>query len=557
MALAASLYSGITGLTAHGEKMTVIGNNLANVSTTGFKGAKMYFEDLMSQDISTSAGISQEGRGVRIAAIYSDFGQGSFETTTEATDMAISGEGFFVVSPIGEEANYYTRAGVFRFNNDGYLTDPNGNVVQGWEIEHTGASTAVSGSGTIQSTARIIGTPTDIRLENFQSPPQATSNVTIITNLDPSQTSRSNNAANPYFALHTLWDGQDSDNDGHAISENSYSYSSSIKVYDEIGTSHTLTVYYDQVTLSNAGGMSTWEYIVTCEPSEDGRILSNAGVPVRVAQTSAAGLLMAGTLTFRSGQLIGQSAFTLQSSAGGQLKSANAWQLADFSTDGYPLCTANWLGASDASTAASTNALPMEINFGMRNSDSNITSSAGSGWAVAGAGAVPLNIGAVGNDITNVTSTLPNFSNPAISALASESYDTGGSSTLFQSQDGYTVGILQNVSVSEEGVFSGTYSNGETLELYSLTLATFTNKWGLRRNGGNLFQETSDSGPALTGQAKSSGKGTVSGNTLELSNVDMASEFVTMITTQRGFQANTKVITTTDSMLGEVISMKR
>ena len=103
MSLSSSLYAGITGLSVHGERMTVIGNNLANVSTTGFKGARMHFEDLMSQDYSTAAGIGQVGRGVRVAAIYSDFGQGAFETTNEATDMAIGGEGFFMVSPRGEE----------------------------------------------------------------------------------------------------------------------------------------------------------------------------------------------------------------------------------------------------------------------------------------------------------------------------------------------------------------------------------------------------------------------------------------------------------------------
>ena len=95
------------------------------------------------------------------------------------------------------------------------------------------------------------------------------------------------------------------------------------------------------------------------------------------------------------------------------------------------------------------------------------------------------------------------------------------------------------------------------LELYAVTLATFTNQHGLRREGGNLFSETLDSGPALTGQAGSTGKGTIDGNALEMSNVDMATQFVSMITTQRGFQANTKVITTVDSLLGEVISMKR
>ena len=104
---------------------------------------------------------------------------------------------------------------------------------------------------------------------------------------------------------------------------------------------------------------------------------------------------------------------------------------------------------------------------------------------------------------------------------------------------------------------TGRYSNGQVLELYALTLTDFNNVWGLRREGGNLFAETRESGPALTGIAGQGRLGTVASNSLELSNVDLATEFVKMISTQKGFQANSKTITTTDVMLDEVIRMKR
>ena len=303
MGLQASLYSGITGLNAHGERMSVIGNNLANVNTIGFKGARMDFEDVMSQDIFTSAGVGQVGRGVRVAAIYADFSQGSLESTNESTDLAITGDGFFIVSPLGSEDSYYTRAGNFRFDNDGYLVDPHGYALQGWEVQqsdNTVSSATTTGSS---SNTRIVGTPTDIRLENFQSPPQYTTEVTMVTNLDPNTTSRSNSlAGNPYFAMFENWDSTSTT--GVPLSENAYAYSSTIKVYDEIGTGHNLTVYFDQVTLSGAGGDTAWEYVVTVDPSEDGRKISGAdGNLLRMDQTSAAGVLMVGTLTFRSGQL--------------------------------------------------------------------------------------------------------------------------------------------------------------------------------------------------------------------------------------------------------------
>ena len=560
MSLASSLYSGITGLSAHGERMTVIGNNLANVSTTGFKGARMHFEDLMSQDFSTAAGIGQVGRGVRVAAIYSDFGQGSFETTNESTDMAIGGEGFFMVSPRGDEETLYTRAGVFRFDSEGYLVDPHGYVLQGWAMERNTATVATSGSIEELNEYETVGAITDVRLENFQAPPEATRQVDIITNLDPSVSDNSASTTDPYFALFNAWDGVDADNDGRNIADTAYAYSSSLKVYDEIGAAHTVTVYYDPVTVSNAGGYTVWEYIVTVDPADDGRMLTTGGgTDFRMGDTSAAGVMITGTLTFRAGQLVGQSAYSLQSGGDGNVGALSNWSLADFNTYGYPTFTPNFLGASNASTtnlSVSTDAIPIGINFGLKNSDTMITSAAGSGWSLPG-GTLPLTANMVGNNITNVTTTLPNYSSATLAALATQSYDTGGSSTLFQSQDGYAAGILQSVSVSRDGILSGRYSNGEEIQLYAISLATFTNQWGLRRDGGNLFVETSASGPALTGFAGDQGKGTIDGNSLELSNVDMATEFVRMITTQRGFQANTKVITTTDSMLGEVIAMKR
>ena len=404
--------------------------------------------------------------------------------------------------------------------------------------------------------ARIIGVPTNIRMENFQSEPNPTTSVTIVTNLDPSSTDSSTSTNNPYFAMFNNWDGSADT----PLASTLYGYSTTLKVYDDIGTAHNLTVYFDQVTLSNAGGDTVWEFMVTCEPNTDHRVLSGAnGLQTRIGEgrTSAAGLLMMGTLTFSTGQLSGMSAYTLKSNGGANIKDLANWDLADFSTGGYPVCTANFLGKSNASTAESVNATPLQIDFGIRNKDlsSNGGGAATIGWG-GGLGILPTRANQVGNTINN-TGYLANLKDPAVSALATQSYDTGGSSTLFQSQDGYAAGILQNVSVSREGILSGHYSNGQVLELYAVTLATFTNRHGLRREGGNLFSETLESGPALTGQAGSSGKGTVDGNSLEMSNVDMATEFVRMITTQRGFQANTKVITTTDSMLGEVIAMKR
>jgi flagellar hook protein FlgE len=584
MGLSAALYSGTSGLKAHGESMTVIGNNIANVSTVGFKGSRLHFEDAMSQATTTAAGTGQIGRGVQVGTVMADFAQGSLETTTEATDLAIGGKGFFVVSPPGEGVQYYTRAGNFRFDSDGRLTDPHGYAVQGWKVQNDTNPIAATSTTTESSSARIEGVPTDIVLDNFQSPPQATSKVDIMTNLDSQSTDKSTHRIegdtpatttydpDPMFAMFANWDATADE----PIGDSMYSYQSTIKTYDQNGTAHNMTVYFDPVkdpeVTSNAGGKQLWEYMVTIPPSEDGRTLvdSNAtpdpadDTNYPLAGTKAAGVLMIGTLTFNAaGELTNSSAFTLPEDLNGMdpadLKNLTNWTPAEFSSNGYPICTANFLQEDDASATTQEESKNIEINFGIKNSTTEWGASSGTvpdnAKEIGGGGSFPAPVDTDRESGVWAWDNLPSM-NASRSALATTSYNTG-STTLFQSQDGYTAGFLQGVSVDRDGILTGSYSNGQVLELYALTLADFNDQYSLYREGGNLFSETRSSGPPLTGLANASGKGAIASNSLEQSNVDLATEFVSMITTQKGYQANSKTITTTDEMLNVLIQMKR
>ncbi len=501
MSLTASMWTGVSGLKGHGQKMGVIGNNIANVSTLGFKGSRMHFEDFMSQSVSTAAGVGQVGRGVSVGTILGDFSQGALETTNESTDVAITGNGFFTVSPPGEEINYYTRAGNFRFDKDGYLIDPHGYRVQGWEIQETGVDDLVGQADLDQGRrVNIQGVPGDIRLENFQSPPEASSNVSMIVNLDSKSVSRSDD----------IWDVWDSGEEP-PIGDAAYTYQSTMRVYDQNGGGHNLTTYFDPLpdAAQPADGGRIWQFMVTVPPDDDNR--GGIGDPER-------GLIQRGTIEF---------------DAAGNLRNYNFYEddgvtvinTEDMriSQNGYPRVGLDFLG--EGVDVDGNQPQEVELNFGIR-----FTGTEGA--------AVPV----------------PADWTP--DALVTTSYSSP-SSTLYQSQDGYTAGFLQNISISREGVMTGRYSNGQVLELYALTLTDFNNVWGLRREGGNLFAETRESGPALTGIAGQGRLGTVASNSLELSNVDLATEFVKMISTQKGFQANSKTITTTDVMLDEVIRMKR
>ncbi|HPX19044.1 MAG TPA: flagellar hook-basal body complex protein, partial [Deltaproteobacteria bacterium] len=141
-------------------------------------------------------------------------------------------------------------------------------------------------------------------------------------------------------------------------------------------------------------------------------------------------------------------------------------------------------------------------------------------------------------------------------ALTSTQY-ADASTTVYQTQDGYGTGFLENISVDTDGVMVGHYSNGQILYLYRVGLAKFNNDQALNKVGGNLWAATRASGDAITGHPGENGLGRIAPNSLEQSNVDIASEFVKMITTQRGFQANSRIITTTDDMLQELINLKR
>lgn len=545
MSVTSSMWTGVSGLLAHGERMSVIGNNIANVNTVGFKGSRMDFQDFFHQDINSAAGVSQVGRGVSIGAIFGDFSQGPSELSKRATDLAIGGKGFFQVKPKGQDIAYYTRAGNFDISKDGHMIDIHGYVLQGWQIERSRPSLSTSSAQVTATTSLVKGSgaPTDIKLDGTTCEPQHTSSITSTHNLDARDgNNKSTDSVNPFFALFNNWNGTAKT----PLDGSRFAHQAPIKVYDEGGTAHTLTIYFDQVPTDSvanaANGKRYWEYVVTMDPVDDMRSINGQ----RLAGTSAAGILMTGTLTFdTAGQMVDMTAFTLASSATGNLKDLSNWRPATFSSAGYPLLVANFSGVSNASYTTPTvpsaaEPFLMELNFGIKNTSNT--------WSSA-----PANAAAIGSNAGNLggLGTLGERQSQSMTSYG------GPSSMLFQKQDGFTFGFLQSIEVDQDGILRGRYSNGVSLDLYQITLYDFISPNNLRREGGNLFSETRASGDALSGPANANGYGSIASNSLEQSNVDLAREFVQMITTQRGFQSNSKVITTTDNMLETVVNMKR
>jgi len=417
-----SFFSGISGLMANSYSISVVGNNISNVNTIGYKGARASFEDALYESIFGTAGTSQIGRGTALSSVDTLFAQGSFESTSEPTDLAIGGKGFFIVRPPedGNEELYYTRAGQFRFDKDGFMINPAGYRLQGRVWDGAGIQ-----PGPVGPAAGV-----DIRVQQEDAPPQPSSFIGMALNLSSTEAITAYDPALPR-------------------DQQVPSYTSSINVIDLQGGDHAVDVEFYHT------GVNTWEWHVFDGDTEIGD--------------------------------------------GGELT---------FNPDGS-LATG---GAGEA------------LTFTFNNVDQNI-------------------------EIF--------FDRDARNGDTQMTQHAGVSTVIAQTADGYPPGMLMNVTISPKGIVEGRYSNGQIIALYQIDLANFNNPWGLSREGGNLFAETLDSGDALIDVPGTRGLGKISPNSLEQSNVDLATEFVKMIIAQRGFQANSKVITTTDEMLADLMMIKR
>jgi flagellar hook protein FlgE len=413
MSLYSSFYASLSGLSANAGTLSVIGNNLANLNTVGYKGSTGTFQDLFNASLGAlgtqgNGNPIQIGLGTRLGAISQNFGQGSFQATSNVTDMAISGGGFFTLTT-KTGARAYSRAGSFTVDKSGMLVDPNGANVMGWNRIGTSLST----NGTVVPVQINMGTT---------SPPAPTTTISATTNLDANATTGT-------------------------------VYTTPVQVYDSLGAPHSLLFTYTKTATTGQ-----WNLNVT---TDGGATVSGFTTPV---QFNASGILT--------------------SPAGNDTLTTTAW--------------AN--------------------------------------------GAAPQTI------------TLSTYSGvPPVSSLTGFATTSTTSNTT---QDGYGAGTIRSLVVDQDGIITGNFTNGQTIPLAQVALATFANMNGLSKQGDNNWQETLASGAGNIGAANQGGRGTVLGANLELSNVDVADEFTKLIVAQRGYEANGKVVTTSDQLLQDTLNLK-
>ncbi|MDR2727070.1 MAG: flagellar hook-basal body complex protein [Deltaproteobacteria bacterium] len=524
-----SLYIGATGLKTHSSGLHTLANNLANVSTVGYKQQSILFEDLMyaGKPCLGSAWpqvFNQAGMGAQVGAVRTLFTEGAFEPSNTVTDLALAGKGFFQVSKDGKE--HYTRAGNFRFDMEGWLKDPNGYVLTGIPITD-GQKTG--GLAPIKLNLNPVVAGESMFGNIVQSPAKASTQVTSIVNLG-FKSNATDDPDNPCFSLIKAWDGTKvpppvDGQPGEAMEYLSvpplaaglYGYAQPMRVYGANGDAYTVTMYFDATSLG-AGGNTLYEYVVTLPPELDGGPAKG---------TPGAGLLMAGTLTFSpAGEVIDMSAF---SPGGGDYKDLANWTPSSL-VNGKPQV---------ALTTAKGENISFTLNLGI----SGVSGS----WS---------NPPATAAEVGAVPGYLPSLGEITREATATTARGASSNLALFQ-QDGYPVGSLNGLDITADGRLVASYTNGQSLDLYEIPVFRFTSEDGLHHEGRNHYSYTPAAGAMEYGTAGTFNYGKIIAYKLEMSNVDMAREMVNMIMMQRGFQMNSKSITTTDTMLQRALELKR
>ncbi len=565
MGILSSLFAAVSGLNANGTALSIIGNDIANTGTVGFKSSRANFADIVNSSLGGASGSTQSGIGVFLSSIETNFTQGSLQTTNNALDMAVDGNGFFFVKDTAG-GSFYTRAGQFNINKSGDVVNPNGFKLQGFQADATGT---------------ITGTIDTINLTTTTSAPKATSTMTIAANLDSQDSATGVKASlvsgaaavtttapgNVSFNINLNGDGAQTVTVAAGLTTSglasaiqtavralsatdpykALAYSGFTATYDSATTKYTFASGITGVP--NTSG-STGTAVVTANGVDTlGTSLKMLSTDSPTSTTGTDFLISSPntTSTFSTAMTVFDSLGishvlnTYFTKIGdntwnwNQVTDSSAVSVASGFSSG-----SNAIVASGTLTFNTSGALDREATILYHNSG-------GDGIDFLGAATAQTIATDFGTSVTTNGGT----------GLDGTTQFGSTSALVNQAQDGYASGSLQSVAVATDGTVSGRFSNGQVRTLAQVALARFNNAQGLVKLGKNLLAEAGDSGSPIIGKPDSSGLGRVLSSSLELSNVDLGEEFINLISAQRGFQANARVVTTADAILGELVNLIR
>ncbi len=515
-----SFQQGLSGLNAAAKSLDVIGNNIANASTVGFKSSTTQFADVYANALNGAGGLSA-GIGVKTAAIAQQFTQGNVEASSNPLDIAINGAGFFRIEQAG--VTQYSRNGQFSLDKEGFIVNAQGAKLTGYGLGANGLLAA--------------GTAVPLKIDTADQPPKVTSEMQIQLQLD--------SRASP--PKKTEFDPADPE---------TYNKQVPMSVYDTLGNSHTLSTFY----VKSPTGDGTWNVYAAKDGTEIGALSA-----VGKAQTDPAAVT-ARTAWDTASKVVPPVAANLATTAAAYGKAAADAVVAAASVVTPPATQApasadnlaEVRAAADAA-AAIPGATPVQIDAAIAKALKMEPKAIGTlKFDTNGA----LNLASTGTagkfniDIPIVPSTGAELNLPVeINFAGTTQYGTT-TSEKFLAQDGYKPGSLQRFSTGADGSILGQYSNGQTKVLGQVVLANFTNPNGLQPLGNNAWAESSQSGVPLMGTAGTGGLGVLQASATEASSVDLTAELVNMITAQRVYQANAQTIKTQDSVLQTLVNLR-
>ena len=509
----------LSGINAASTGLGVISNNIANSQTVGFKSSRAEFNDLFSGPQKSP------GNGVKVGAITQNFTQGTIADTGRDLDMAVDGDGFFIVKDnTGKYDNIYTRNGSFKLDKDGFLTTQAGNQVQGYLLNE-----AIS----TEKNPVFDTTLSSIDLDALNKTPKATDEMSFNINLDGEErnnvdkddkgVAQTNNAGNNNLSLLT-------NTDGSANYTGFPDFSTNKIIHDTLGGEHRLTANYykrDVVTAANS---------------------------------------------------------TLDTNGDGNNDKYTSW-IVQYTMEDYDKATGTWKtsGHTESATpgqATADEGMLFELRFDTngnlidvrKQNDTNTTAAGGnsnpqgqntanaelpaSGWTSVGKNANMKWV--IDTPLTGANDPLgnPKAQTIAIQADMSNMSQFAGSYNLRGvTQNGFKIGDLVGINTGSDGTINARYSNGRSVPVARLGLANFTDKNALEKLGGQTYAETFQSGTVQLSAPQTNGFGSIKSGSLEYSNVDTTGELVNMIQTQRMYQASTQVISTSKTLFNRILQI--
>lgn len=549
MSLFGSLFTGVSALSAQSQALSMISNNIANVSTVGYKGDNASFSSLVTV---AQRGVTYNPGGVRVKALQTISQQGLIQGSSSTTDIAISGNGFFVVkdsTDAGSQSNaLYTRAGNFSEDSTGYLRNASGFYLYGWLLDSDG--NIPSANADITSTQPVnvaflngVATGTtkvELGLNLDSEELLGASSTTFTDPTDATELTNTLNATAPFTY----------DFDVTVTDANGVSTTTNVTV-DDTDSLQSLATKIDAITGVSANIINN-QLVVTADNVQDKVVLENGTVGNVMTDLFGTSVVTQLGYDFQRTVRIYDSLGAARDVIISFKKVAvNQWSVEARTADNTYVQPVNrttglvdTVNGDDGYIASGT------VYF---NSDGSINS-------VTGQLATPVNIhwdpaytGAGTQSITFDLGIDPS-GNPTNGAVTQFSSDYN---VAFVTQNGAELGQRTGITIDENGYVIASFSNGEFRQLYKLPIATFANPNGLEAHSGNVYAQTTDSGQYNLREAGSGGAGLVQGASLETSNIDLSDEFTKMIITQRAYSAGTKVISTADDMLQELMQIKR